>query len=209
MVIKGFSFGILLQIAVGPVCIFIIKTALESGFFIAMSGVLAVTLVDAVFVSLAIIGIGGLMKSDKTKKVLKIIGGIVIIYYGISILLTSFNILIMPSFSSSSTPSSTSAFITALILTISSPLTILFWAGVFGAKIADNKSSYKSVALFGLGAVLSTLSFLGAVAVIFSIFTPVMTDKMIDILNIIAGVVLFGFGVYMLIRKTSIEKAPA
>jgi len=202
MVFKGFSFGLILQIAVGPVCVFIIKTALESGFLVAESAVLAVTLVDTVFVALAILGIGSLMKSEKTKLVLKIIGGIVILYYGLAVFLSGFDISIIPSFSAKGEAiKSSGAFLTALILTISSPLTIVFWAGVFGAKVTDGKSGYKNVILFGLGAVLSTLIFLSAVAIISSIFTPVMTPGMIKILNIVAGIVLFVFGIFMLAKK--------
>ena len=47
----------LLQIAIGPVCLLILQTAISSGFATAESGVLAVALVDALFIFAAIWGI--------------------------------------------------------------------------------------------------------------------------------------------------------
>jgi len=50
MLIKGFRFGMILQIAVGPLCLFIFQTAVTSGFFTAMIGVMGVALVDALYI---------------------------------------------------------------------------------------------------------------------------------------------------------------
>lgn len=40
MLIKGFKFGMLLQLAVGPICLFIFQLASVNGFLIAERGVL-------------------------------------------------------------------------------------------------------------------------------------------------------------------------
>lgn len=48
-IIKGFRFGLLLQLAIGPVCLFIIKTAAESGVLTAEAGVMAVMIRRAWF----------------------------------------------------------------------------------------------------------------------------------------------------------------
>jgi len=202
MILKGFSFGMILQAAVGPVCIFVITTALTSGFWTAFSAVLAVTLVDALFVTLAILGIGALMKSNRAKKILKFFGGFVIIYYGIAIFLSAFNISILPSFGNSDiSPTGTNAFLTAAIMTISNPLTIVFWTGVLGTRVSDSHDSRRNTILFGMGAVLSTITFLTAVAFIFSLFNPMMTPNATLWLNAISGTALIVFGIYMLTKK--------
>ena len=202
MILKGFSFGMILQAAVGPLCVFVITTALNSGFWVAFYAVAAVTLVDALFVTLAILGIGALMKSERAKVIMKLFGGLVIIYYGIGILLSSFGIHIIPSFNTQNmVGEGAGVFLTAVIMTISNPLTIVFWAGVFGTRISSGDDSRKNVFLFGLGAVLSTLIFLSAVSFIFSLFNPIMTPEASKWLNIAAGAVLAGFGVFMLFRK--------
>lgn len=40
MIFNGFKFGLLLQIAIGPVCLLIFQLAAMNGFFVAMTGVL-------------------------------------------------------------------------------------------------------------------------------------------------------------------------
>ncbi|MCZ2416482.1 MAG: LysE family transporter [Burkholderiales bacterium] len=51
---------------------------------------------------------------------------------------------------------SESAFINALLLTLSSPLTIVFWAGIFTAKITSGETTREEVYYFAAGAILST-----------------------------------------------------
>lgn len=73
--IKGFKFGMLLQIAIGPVCIFIFQTACKYGFFMGERGVLAVALIDALYIFAAIWGVGSLIeKNEKAKNYLKFFG---------------------------------------------------------------------------------------------------------------------------------------
>lgn len=35
MFLKGFKFGMLLQLAIGPICLFIFQTSITKGFFVA------------------------------------------------------------------------------------------------------------------------------------------------------------------------------
>lgn len=68
MIIKGFKFGMLLQIAVGPICLFVFQTAAAHGFTSAMSGVIGVTLIDALYILAAICGLGTLIEHYKNFK---------------------------------------------------------------------------------------------------------------------------------------------
>jgi threonine/homoserine/homoserine lactone efflux protein len=206
MIIKGFRFGLLLQIAIGPVCLFIFKTAAESGIMAAQSGVLAATLIDALFVILAIAGLGVLLEKPGVKTFLKYFGTLILLYFGLGIILGDFGIHIIPSFNSSETAQEApNAFMTCLILTASNPLTILFWTGVFATKIAGEGYGKQEMILFGTGAVLSTLVFLGLVAFIVGWAHFLMPGMVIKILNGIVGMVLIGFGIGMALRKEPVS----
>jgi len=61
MIGKGFRFGMLLQLAVGPVCVLVLRTAAESGFWGGLQIVLSVALVDALFIALAAAGAAALL----------------------------------------------------------------------------------------------------------------------------------------------------
>lgn len=202
MIIKGFRFGILLQIAIGPVFLFVLKTATESGILAAEAAVLGATIVDALFVTLAILGIGKLLDKPRTKNALKYFGTVILVYFGAGIVLGSFDIHILPGlggFTSSITL--TSSFLASFVLTASSPLTILFWAGLFATKLSNEGYSKSDMKLFGFGAVLTTLSFLGIIAFIAGLLEPLMTDGLIDGLNIVVGIVLIGFAIKMALSK--------
>jgi len=47
VIFKGLKFGMILQIAVGPICVFIFNIAATAGFIRAQFGVLAVVIIDA------------------------------------------------------------------------------------------------------------------------------------------------------------------
>lgn len=202
MILKGFRFGFLLQIAIGPVFLFVLKTATESGILAAEAAVIGVTLVDALFVTLAILGIGKIIDKPGYKYAMKLFGAAVLFYFGLGTILGVFNIYIIPGLSGViNSARITNAFIFSVVLTSSSPLTILFWMGVFASKMADEGFTKTDMRFFGMGAVLTTLVFLGVVAFVAGLLKPFMTTTIISILNLIVGFVLIGFSVKMLLKK--------
>ena len=65
-IFRGFKFGMILQIAIGPICIFIFQTACKYGFFMGEMGVLAAVLVDIIVgIVLIYFAIKLLIKNDK------------------------------------------------------------------------------------------------------------------------------------------------
>lgn len=204
MIFKGFKLGLLLQVAVGPVFLFVLKTATESGILAAEAAVLGATMVDALFVTLAILGIGKVLDKPKYQSMLKIFGSMILFYFGLGMSLGVFNIHIIPGLSGLvSSANITNAFIYSVVLTCSSPLTILFWTGVFASKMTHEGYSKTEMKLLGLGAVLTTLVFLGIVALIAGLLKPLITPTIINALNFTVGLVLIGFSIKMLLKKVT------
>ena len=202
MLLKGFRLGILLQIAVGPVCLFIFQTAAISGFLPAVGGVAAVALVDALYIFAALLGIGALIeKRPGVKAALKYAGAIVLILFGINLVVGTFWTGFLPALNLSDTAGAGSAFLRAALITLSSPLTILFWAGVFSQRAAEQTTDRRGMALYGLGAVLSTLAFLSVVAALGGLTHTFLSAIVVQILNLLVGLVLIGFGVRTAIKK--------
>jgi threonine/homoserine/homoserine lactone efflux protein len=78
MMIKGFKFGMVLQFAVGPVCLFLFQTSVAHGLGPAMKGVIGVSLVDALYIAAAILGLGALLRArPRLQSSIQIFGGIV------------------------------------------------------------------------------------------------------------------------------------
>jgi threonine/homoserine/homoserine lactone efflux protein len=192
----------LLQIAVGPVCAFIFNIATSSGFFNGETGVLAVVLIDALYILLALFGIASFLEKERVRKVLKYFGSLILFLFGLNIGIAALSLKFLPSIKLFSNPSDPSrAFISGIVLTASNPLTIVFWSGVFSAKVASENMNPRDLYLFGLGAVLSTLIFLSLISFLGSITNKFLPAIVIDILNGIVGAVLIFFAIEMFRKK--------
>jgi threonine/homoserine/homoserine lactone efflux protein len=196
MIFKGFKFGMLLQIAVGPVCLFILQTSISLGFLSAMTGVVSVTLIDSLFILSAILGIGALIdKYRNVKKAIQYFGAAVLIAFGLSNILGVLGISIFPSINFLTKQTTDSVFIKMVLLTLSNPLTILFWAGVFSSKIAYDNMNKPDMYRFGTGAVLSTIVFLTFVSALGHFINVFVSLTVLNLLNVLVGLVLIIFGI--------------
>lgn len=202
MLIKGFKFGMLLQFAIGPVCIFIFQMASLKGFYIAETGVLGVVLIDGIFIIVAILGIASIINRKNIRVCLKIFGSTILLIFGFSTVLSQFNISLLPSLSLNNISNSNNVFTRAIILTTSNPLTIIFWAGVFSTKVSEENMKRKDIYAFGLGALLSTILFLTLIALVGSFAKAFFSSNVTQILNTIVGFLLIYFGIRMFLKKS-------
>lgn len=203
MFFQGIKFGMLLQIAIGPVSLFILTTAVNSTFLNSFLAVLAVTLVDSIYIILALLGAVSFLKRGKNELVFKWLSAMILVLFGINILANTSGIQLLPSFNLLNAGISNSSFIYAFILTLSSPLTILFWVGVFTAKVSEEHYKNRDLLYFTLGCLSSTLIFLTSLSIIGSTFHYILPVGIIIWLNVIAGLVMIYFGVMVLKPKTT------
>jgi len=201
LLVKGFRFGMLLQLAVGPVALFIFQTSLMSGFMTASTGVIGAALVDAIFIVAAVIGIGAIIQKDKAAFVMKIFGALILIAFGISTVLGVFGLSIIPGLNLAQSVEAGSVFQRAVLITASNPLTIIFWAGVFSARLAEGDMAGNEIYIFGFGTVLATLFFLTLIAVIGTTSGRFLPATVIQVMNVAVGILLIYFGVRMLTGK--------
>lgn len=197
--LEGLKFGMLLQFAVGPMCLMVFNTAQNTGFLVALSLVIAIALVDAFYILLASLGASKLLGNKKVEKIVKIIGSLVLILFGLNIILNVFGINIIPGLNLK--PNSSSAFIQGIILTLSNPITIVFWGSVLTTKIIEEKFEKKELAVFSVGLVSATLIFLTIVAVLGMILSNFIPDIISKILNIVVGLLIIGFGIKLLLKR--------
>ena len=197
--LDGLKFGMLLQLAVGPMCLMVFNTAKNVGFLVALTLVLAIALVDAFYIILASLGVSKILDKPNIKKAFKIIGSLVLIIFGINIILNVFNINIIPGLNLK--PTSSNIFIQGLILTLSNPITIVFWGSVLTTKIIEDKLNKKELSVFSTGLVSSTLIFLTFVAVLGTMLSSFMPENISNIMNIIVGILIIFFGIKMLLKK--------
>lgn len=196
---QGLRFGMLLQLAIGPMCLLVFDTAQASGFPPAFSLVLAVAMVDAFYIALAGLGAGRLLEREGAKRLLPLLGGAVLLLFGLNIALSAFGRSFIPGVSVNATAGS--LFLQGLILTLSNPLTVVFWGSVLTAKIVEDGLQSRALTLFSAGAVSATLLFLTAVAGLGTVLRSFIPPALSAALNVIVGLLIAGFGVKMMLKR--------
>lgn len=197
--LDGLKFGMILQLAVGPMCLMVFNTAKNVGFLVSLTLVLAIALVDAFYIVLASLGISKILDKPKVKKVFKIIGSLVLIVFGINIILNVFNTNIIPGLNLK--PNSSNIFIQGLVLTLSNPITIVFWGSILTTKIIEDNLNKKELAIFSIGLVSSTIIFLTFVSVLGTILSSFIPENISNVLNIVVGILIVFFGVKLIVKK--------
>lgn len=196
---EGLKFGMILQLIIGPVCLMIFNTSQNHGFLVAFSSVIAVAIVDATYIYLARIGATKILKKKKNQRIIKLIGSIILTIFGINTIISVFGYNIIPGININLNTSN--AFLQGLLVNLSNPITIVFWTTVLTTKLVKEKYTKKELNIFSIGLVSATLLFLSFVALVGTIMSSFIPIEISNIINIIVGLIIIGFGLKMLIKK--------
>lgn len=198
MLFQGFKFGILFQFAIGPVCMYIFSLGTRKDILSAQSGVIGTILAEGLYMYLAALGMTSFIKNRKIQKKFNYLGSLIVFLFGLELFLGYFKI---PSLSIThifNTNKETSPFVYSFLLTISNPMNILFWIGIFSTKIDKSDFNKKNTLLFGLGSLLASLIFLMLIAYLGTLTNNFLPNSLTNILNAVVGLAL----IYLGIKKT-------
>ena len=189
---QGLGFGLILQVSVGPVCIAVLHKGLTQGFSHAFSMVWGVVLADAFYILLSLVGISAILQIGPARNAVGLAGALLLFYFGLRYLRAPVHAVKVERQDESPVKS----FAYGVGLTLTNPLTILFWAGVLGAMISTRESGGDDgLALFALGCVMATFLFLTVVALVGHSLEHVLSDQLSVWLNRVVGVFLIGFAI--------------
>jgi len=79
--LKGLLTGLFLQLAIGPVFFFILGITINSNFINVLSAIIAVTLVDYIYIALSLLGLSKIIEKEKIKLLVGIISSFVLILF--------------------------------------------------------------------------------------------------------------------------------
>jgi len=199
---NGIFTGLILQLGIGPVFFYIMNLALQKTLIDGLVGAVGVMLGDYFYITLSIFGVGKLLDNKKIKKIFGFISSIVLIVFGTYMIIKGLQIgLSTPP--AAITPDLFSSFISAFLLTVSGPISIILFTSVFTTKAMEYNYTEKDLVFFGIGTGLATFIFMGSSSIIFSLIKGVIPVLLIQILNIIVGCLLIGYGG---LRATKIKK---
>ncbi len=201
MILKGLKFGMLLQFAVGPMCLMVFNTTTTYGFIHGLQVVFAIGLIDALYIALSCVGVAAIINKAKVKSVIKLAGCLVLVFFGANTISGVFNFSLLPRIALFSNAASDNLFGQGLLLTASNPLTIVFWSGMFSTQMIENKWNKKQLFFFAVGCVIATITFLTVVAFLGSVLSDYLPKIIVQLLNVIIGIVLIFFGIRLLCKK--------
>ncbi|WP_242876007.1 LysE family translocator [Cellulosilyticum sp. I15G10I2] len=191
----------LLQLSIGPMCLMVFNTSGTYGILMGLVLVCAISLVDATYIALAGCGVAAVLKNTRIQQFIKIFGCLILTLFGFNIIINVFNYSILPSIQLFSNMSAKNIFFYGILLTASNPLTVIFWSGVFSAEAIDKKMDKYQLILFGIGCILATVIFLSGIALAGSVINTFLSQLLLDILNVIVGLVMIGFGLKLVLKK--------
>ncbi len=198
--LNGILTGLFLQLALGPVFFYILGITIDSNYINSLFAILAVTIVDYIYIVLSLIGIGKLLQEDKIKTTFGIVSSIILILFGLIILSKGLVFINDGTEVASVSWTPLNSFTSCFVLTISSPLTIVFWGSVFSAKAVEKNYKKRQLVIFGVGTGSSTFLFLSLTMIIFSILKSNIPNILVLILNCVVGVVLVYYGITRTIK---------
>ena len=187
--------GFTLAAPIGPVNSARLDKGLKNGFWHAWAVGAGALLADACFMLMVYLGLVRFLSVPGVQVFLWLFGGFVLIYTGIEAVVTANKFTLDYD---RKKDSFWSCIITGFFISITSPLSILFWIGIYGSVLAKTAANYGSSLLI----VYSSMIFLGltiwdiTLAALATGFKRFLNYKLLILISIISGLSLVLFGLY-------------
>ncbi|UQZ36789.1 amino acid transporter [Paenibacillus sp. PK3_47] len=188
--------GLTLAAPMGPVNSARLDKGIKNGFWNAWSVGAGSMIADGIFMLLIYMGMVRFLNMPEIQIFLWIFGSLILVYSGIESILTAEKVDIHATMRNKE--SLLRSFMTGFMVSITSPLSILFWLGIYGSILAKTANSYGTSHLL----IYSSMIFLGlalwdlCVASLTTGLRRFLNESMLKWISIISGASLVGFGVY-------------
>ncbi len=209
--LNGILTGLFLQLAVGPVFFYILGITIDSSYSISLYAIFAVTLVDYIYISLSIIGVGALLQQSKVKQIFGLTSAIILLLFGALIFSKGLAVISQTEHINTFLWTPMKSFTSCFVLTISSPLTIIFFSSIFSTKAIEHNYRNKQLIMFGIGTGAATFIFLASTMMIIALLKADIPGVVINFMNCFVGALLVFYGisrVTKLVPKSSKDNGP-
>ncbi|MEM1219796.1 MAG: LysE family transporter [Bacteroidota bacterium] len=196
MVVKGLLLGLSLAVLTGPLLFTLLQATLEGGQKAGFKVAGGIWISDALFIVgtvLAYQQIRGLVDSPAFDFLTKILGGFVFLSFGFALLFSSGQ----KDQATSTALKSGGYWLAGFLVNTINPFTVVFWTTLAGTMLIENQEGivWFYGALFGSIVVTDSLKVLGA-----HWLRTRLTPNLIRITRMVAGLVVIGFGLWLLVQ---------
>ena len=187
--------GLSLAAPIGPINAAQMDRGIKGGFLHAWLVGLGAMVADGIFMLLVYFGVIHFLNIPFMKTFLLLFGFFILTYIGVESLLTVGKTGMG---TRGGNESHVKSFSAGFIMSISNPLSILFWMGIYGSVLADMIAKYdaKRVLLYSCAIMAGIMLWDVTMALVASMFRRILTGRLIGAVSVISGLSLIGFGLY-------------
>ena len=192
-IIKNIILGISVAVPVGPSGVEIINRGLKHGFLSAFVTSLGVASADITYLLLIFFGLSPVLSIPLVRKFIGIFGVIVLISLGIKHIKAFFN----KEKKKVVKKSTKNSFFTGYLITLTNPMTIVWWVGIFGTTLIPTIVEVPRIValLNSLTIIIGILLWFFTLSLMLHWGRRFVNEK--RIISLMAGIVLIGFGIYL------------
>ncbi|MFD2627501.1 LysE family transporter [Oceanobacillus kapialis] len=188
--------GLALSAPVGPINAAQLNRGIHHGFFHAWLVGLGGMVGDLLFMLLIYFGLAAFLTTPLIKTFLWAFGFFILVYTGIESIAKAKKQLAGSNRVKASTKRK--SFGTGFFMAISNPLNIVFWLGIYGAVLAKTSETLGNtqILIYSSGIFIGIMMWDVVMAGLASVFRKILTDRLLYLITITAGLSLIGFGLY-------------
>lgn len=187
--------GLSLAAPIGPVNAAQLDKGIRNGFMSSWLVGVGAFFADGIYMVAVYIGVVNFLETSFMQTFLWLFGSFVLIYTGVESMVNA-----GPQMSKSVRVREPlyKSFLSGFFISISNPLTILFWLGIYGSVLAKTAatSNHEQLILNSSAIFLGLLIWDVTMAGIASSFKKFFTNKIITVISVLSGLSLIGFGFY-------------
>lgn len=187
--------GLSLAAPIGPINAAQIDRGIRNGFMHSWLIGVGAVMADGIYMLVVYIGVVQFLETPFMQTFLWLFGCFVLIYTGVESLQNAGKINLSQQRESEPLIKS---FFSGFLMSISNPLTILFWLGIYGSVLAKTAATYDSgqLILYSSAIFIGLLLWDISMAGLASSFRTFLTSQLLISISLLSGLSLIGFGIY-------------
>jgi threonine/homoserine/homoserine lactone efflux protein len=200
---EGIFIGVTMAVMLGPAMFALLQTSIQRGTRAGVILAFGIFLSDLVVVVCSYLGAAQLLNQGKKSLVVGLIGGTVLIIFGIvtftkKVQINDSNNLL----EKKSLPGPLTYLIKGFFLNFANPFVWFFWFTVMMGISGTYGSEFSAVSAFFGGVLLTIFSTDVLKVFIASRIKKYLTPKILNLVNYVVGILLVVFGIILIIRST-------
>lgn len=190
-----FLLGLSLAAPIGPINTAQMERGIRNGFWHAWLVGLGAMMADGAFMLLVYFGVIHFLNEPFMKTFLWLFGCFVLTYTGVESLLQAGKQGIG---NRGGSEEPVKSFLAGFLLSVSNPMSILFWLGIYGSVLADMIAKYEAreVMLYSSAIMAGIMLWDVMMALLASAFRRFLTRPLLVTISALSGLSLIGFGIF-------------